>query len=62
VRVANTAAFYADAKSKGAQFLTEPTDREAETRCHPRDPDGYLIEIARTPACSVYADRHAADS
>ena len=39
-RVANTAAFYADAKSKGAQLLTEQPDREAETRCYRRDPDG----------------------
>jgi catechol 2,3-dioxygenase-like lactoylglutathione lyase family enzyme len=45
VRVADIASFYADAKSKGAQFLTEPLDRKAEIRCYLRDPDGYLIEV-----------------
>jgi len=47
VRVADIAAFYSDAKSKGAQFLTEPIDRKAEIRCYLRDPDGYLIEIGQ---------------
>ncbi|WP_433159460.1 VOC family protein [Kribbella sp. CA-247076] len=47
VRVADIAAFYADARSKGAQFLTKPLDRGAELRCYLRDPDGYLIEIGQ---------------
>ena len=47
VRVPDIAAFYADAKSKGAQFLTEPLDRKAEIRCYLRDPDGHLIEIGQ---------------
>jgi catechol 2,3-dioxygenase-like lactoylglutathione lyase family enzyme len=64
VRVADIAAFYADAKSKGAQFLTEPLDRKAEIRCYLRDPDGYLIEIGQATGMlhGVYADRHAEDS
>jgi catechol 2,3-dioxygenase-like lactoylglutathione lyase family enzyme len=47
VRVADIAAFYAHARKKGAEFLTEPIDREAEIRCYMRDPDGYLIEIGQ---------------
>jgi catechol 2,3-dioxygenase-like lactoylglutathione lyase family enzyme len=64
VRVADIAAFYSDAKSKGAQFLTEPLDRKAEIRCYLRDPDGYLIEIGQATGMlrGVYADRHAEDS
>jgi len=64
VRVADIATFYTDAKSKGAQFLTEPLDREAEIRCYLRDPDGYLIEIGQATGMlhGVYADRHAEDS
>src|SRR5262245_15775266 len=34
VRVADIAAFYADAAAKGARFLTEPLDRKAELRCY----------------------------
>jgi catechol 2,3-dioxygenase-like lactoylglutathione lyase family enzyme len=64
VRVADIATFYSDAKSKGAQFLTEPLDRKAEIRCYLRDPDGYLIEIGQANGMlhGVYADRHAEDS
>ena len=63
VRVADIAAFYADAKSKGAQFLTEPLDRKAEIRCYLRDPDGYLIEIGQATGTlrGIYADRPAED-
>ncbi|WP_330251044.1 VOC family protein [Nocardia sp. NBC_00565] len=61
VRVADIAAFYSDAKAKGAQFLTEPLDRKAEIRCYLRDPDGYLIEIGQATGMlhGIYADRHA---
>jgi catechol 2,3-dioxygenase-like lactoylglutathione lyase family enzyme len=48
VRVADIAAFYADARTKGAQFLTEPLDRGGEIRCYMRDPDGHLIEVGQT--------------
>lgn len=47
VRVADIATFYAEARSKGAEFLTEPIDRKAEIRCYLRDPDGYLVEIGQ---------------
>jgi catechol 2,3-dioxygenase-like lactoylglutathione lyase family enzyme len=48
VRVADIAAFYGDARAKGAQFLTEPIDRGGEIRCYMRDPDGHLIEVGQT--------------
>ena len=53
VRVADIAAFYSDAKSKGAQFLTEPLDRKAEIRCDLGDPDGTSSRSVRPPACSA---------
>jgi len=53
VRVADIAAFYPDAKSKGAQFLTGPLDRKAEIRCYLRDPDGTASGSVRPPACSA---------
>jgi catechol 2,3-dioxygenase-like lactoylglutathione lyase family enzyme len=53
VRVADIAAFYADALAKGAQFLTEPLDREGEIRCYMRDPDGHLLEIGQTTATGM---------
>ncbi|MDM4718256.1 VOC family protein [Micromonospora sp. WMMA1363] len=59
VRVADLAAFYANARSKGARFLTEPLDRKAELRCYLRDPDGYLIEVGQATGMleGVFADR-----
>jgi catechol 2,3-dioxygenase-like lactoylglutathione lyase family enzyme len=64
VRVADIAAFYSAAKSKGAQFLTEPLDRKAEIRCYLHDPDGYLIEIGQATGMlhGIYADRLAQDN
>ena len=64
VRVADIATFYSDAKSKGAQFLTEPLDREAEVRCYLRDPDGHLIEIGQASGMlrGIYADQHDEES
>ncbi|MET9146238.1 VOC family protein [Streptomyces sp. NPDC004042] len=58
VRVADIAAFYADATAKGAQFLTEPLDRKAELRCYLRDPDGYLVEVGQATGmlAGVFAD------
>jgi catechol 2,3-dioxygenase-like lactoylglutathione lyase family enzyme len=63
VRVADIAAFYAEATSKGAQFLTEPLDRKAELRCYMRDPDGYLIEVGQATGMleGLYADPPAGD-
>lgn len=45
IRVANIGAKYDEWRSKGAEFLTPPIDRGAETRCYMRDPDGYIIEV-----------------
>ncbi|MGV0746116.1 VOC family protein [Mycolicibacterium sp. XJ870] len=58
VRVADIATFYANAKAKGVQFLTEPIDRKAEIRCYLRDPDGYLIEIGEATGMlrGIFAD------
>jgi catechol 2,3-dioxygenase-like lactoylglutathione lyase family enzyme len=58
VRVADIAAFYDSATAQGAQFLTEPLDREAEIRCYLRDPDGYLVEIGQATGMleGIYAD------
>jgi hypothetical protein len=64
VRVADIAKFYAAAKSKWAQFLTEPLDRKAEIRCYLRDPDGYIVEIGQGTGMlhGIYADRPAQDN
>ncbi|MEU6265186.1 VOC family protein [Saccharopolyspora shandongensis] len=58
VRVADIAAFYTDARNKGAEFLTEPLDRKAEIRCYLSDPDGYLIEIGQATGMlkGIFAD------
>lgn len=47
IRVANIQEVYDDWSAKGAQFLTPPIDRGAETRCYLRDPDGHLIEVGQ---------------
>ena len=47
LRVADIQACYEEWKSKGAEFLTPPIDREAEIRCYMRDPDGYMIEVGQ---------------
>ncbi|MCF3961097.1 VOC family protein [Streptomyces fuscigenes] len=47
LRVADIGACYRLWSERGAQFVTPPIDRGAETRCYVRDPDGYLIEVAQ---------------
>ena len=47
LRVADIQACYREWKGKGAEFVTPPIDRGAETRCYMRDPDGYLIEVGQ---------------
>ncbi|KAB8157895.1 VOC family protein [Streptomyces sp. 3MP-14] len=47
LRVADIQAVYREWRAKGAEFLTEPIDREAEIRCYLRDPDGYLVELGQ---------------
>ena len=48
IRVADIHALYAEWSARGAEFLTPPMDRGAETRCYLRDPDGHLIEVGQT--------------
>ncbi|WP_406260248.1 VOC family protein [Actinacidiphila glaucinigra] len=62
VRVADIAAFHANAVAKGARFLTEPLDRGSELRCYLRDPDGYLIEVGQATGLlrGILADPPAA--
>jgi catechol 2,3-dioxygenase-like lactoylglutathione lyase family enzyme len=48
IRVADIQAVYDDWSARGAQFLSPPQDRGAETRCYVRDPDGHLIEVGQT--------------
>lgn len=57
MRVADIHAFYTAARAKGAEFVAEPIDRNAEIRCYLRDPDGYLIEIGQATGIlhGVYA-------
>lgn len=47
LRVADIDACYREWSGRGAQFVTPPIDRGAETRCYIRDPDGYLIEVGQ---------------
>jgi catechol 2,3-dioxygenase-like lactoylglutathione lyase family enzyme len=46
IRVQDCRKSYAILKDRGAQFITPPVDRGAETRCFFRDPDGHLFEIS----------------
>ena len=46
IRVNNCRKSYEILKSRGANFITAPVDRGAETRCFFRDPDGHLFEIS----------------
>lgn len=48
LRVADIHACYEQWRSKGAEFVTPPLDRGAETRCYMRDPDGYMIEVGQS--------------
>ena len=48
LRVADIDACYRLWSDRGAQFVTPPVDRGAETRCYLRDPDGYLIEVGQS--------------
>jgi catechol 2,3-dioxygenase-like lactoylglutathione lyase family enzyme len=50
IRVADMQSLYEEWKSKGAEFLTPPMQRESEIRCYIRDPDGHLIEVGQTTA------------
>jgi catechol 2,3-dioxygenase-like lactoylglutathione lyase family enzyme len=46
IRVPDCQAAYDELSSRGAEFLTPPTDWGGEVRCFFRDPDGHLLEIS----------------
>lgn len=46
IRVKDCWNSYEILKNRGAEFITPPMDRGAETRCFFRDPDGHLFEIS----------------
>ncbi|QSE96916.1 VOC family protein [Fulvivirga lutea] len=46
IRVKDCRKSYEVLKARGAEFITPPLDRGAETRCFFRDPDGHLFEIS----------------
>ncbi|NOR34492.1 MAG: VOC family protein [Bacteroidales bacterium] len=46
IRVKNCAESYEILKQNGAEFITPPYTRGAETRCFFHDPDGHLFEIS----------------
>jgi len=46
VRVKDCAKSYEILKQNGADFITPPIARGAETRCFFHDPDGHLFEIS----------------
>jgi catechol 2,3-dioxygenase-like lactoylglutathione lyase family enzyme len=46
IRVPDCQEAYDVLRSRGAQFLTPPTDWGAEIRCFFRGPDGHLLEIS----------------
>src|SRR5262245_46635320 len=50
IRVADIHAVYGQWRSRGAQFLTPPTDRGRALRWYTRHPDGHLIEVGQTTA------------
>jgi catechol 2,3-dioxygenase-like lactoylglutathione lyase family enzyme len=47
MRVPDCQAAYETLRSRGAVFLTPPTDWGGEIRCFFRDPDGHLLEISQ---------------
>ena len=54
IRVADIRACYELWKSRGAQFITEPKDKDGETLCYMRDPDGYIIEVGQSKPDFTY--------
>lgn len=46
IRVPDCQAAYEVLKSRGAEFMTPPTDWGGEVRCFFTDPDGHLLEIS----------------
>ncbi|MDX1639701.1 MAG: VOC family protein, partial [Balneolaceae bacterium] len=48
IRVPDCRIAYKVLKSRGADFITPPYNRNGEIRCFFRDPDGHLIEISES--------------
>ncbi len=46
IRVKDCRQSYEILKERGAEFITPPLSRGAETRCFFHDPDGHLFEIS----------------
>jgi catechol 2,3-dioxygenase-like lactoylglutathione lyase family enzyme len=46
IRVKDCSKSYQILKQRGAEFITPPMARGAETRCFFQDPDGHLFEIS----------------
>lgn len=60
IRVSDIQRYYAEWKSKGTEFLTEPKDHPHEWRCYMKDPDGYLIEVGQSKTSWISEIRKAA--
>jgi predicted enzyme related to lactoylglutathione lyase len=54
IRVADIHAYYELWRSRGAEFITEPKDKDGEIFCYMRDPDGYLIEVGQSKPGVAY--------
>jgi predicted enzyme related to lactoylglutathione lyase len=54
IRVADIQACYDLWRARGAEFITEPRDKDGEIRCYIRDPDGYIIEIGQSKPGVLY--------
>lgn len=54
IRVADIQACYELWRSRGAKFITEPKETDAETYCYIRDPDGYIIEVGQSKPGFAY--------
>ena len=48
IRVADIHACYEQWRNRGAEFITEPKDKNGDTCCYIRDPDGYIIEVGQS--------------
>jgi catechol 2,3-dioxygenase-like lactoylglutathione lyase family enzyme len=54
IRVADIQACYKLWRDRGAEFITDPVERDGEAFCYMRDPDGYLIEVGQSKPGVLY--------
>ena len=54
IRVADIQSCYELWRNRGAEFITEPKEGDAEMYCYIRDPDGYIIEIGESKRGFAY--------